>query len=1053
MGRVLSSGERRLLENVVVEAREVVEAACASRVEMLAVAVERVPEVLSDSDRVLRRGLRARARQLGSVEALVAEAGFEHWHRMLFARFLADNGLLVDDVAGQPVSVEELAEVAAELGEPDRWEVAARFASAMLPGIFRMDDPVLQMRLPVETRQRLEELLASLSSEILTADDALGWVYQYWQSRRKAEVNQSERKIRAADLSPVTQLFTEDYMVRFLLENSLGAWWAARHPDSPLVSSWEFLRFSEECAPSAGAFEEWPQRAAEVTVMDPCCGSGHFLVAAFGMLWQMRAEEEGLDPAAAQDAVLRENLFGLELDPRCTQIATFALALEAWKSGGYRVLPLPQVACSGIPARAPLSEWTVLAGGDEQLEAALTRLHSLFANADTLGSLIDPIRAAEDAGLASVDWHEVAPLVQQALTGEAESYGHDPTAAVFGEAAAGIARAADYLSQTYTLVATNPPFLTRNEQDWLLRQVADEYFNHARYDLATTVLERARRMSSSLSVVSPQNWLFMPRYEQFRRSWLTERRFVMLARLGEGAFQSQAAAGAFVSLTIIAGAARPGISMRMLDASGDSPSHIEAVLRSGPIGEISQAEQLNNPDARILVGGASKIGLLREYAESRYGLRSGDANRLIRCFWEIPDRTGYRLHQSTPDGRAISGRESILKWEEGRGVLASLAEEGIASIQGADAWGRRGITVKLTRQLSAAAYTGESFDNNVAVIWPRRSRDLAAIWAFCRSDSFNADVRAIDSSLKVMNATLLKVPFDIEYWRAVAEREFPAGLPELSSSDATQWLFKGWPVGADQPMQVAVARLLGFAWPDQEPDVLDDFADDDGVVCLPAVGGESPATERLLGVLSSAWGHEWSPGVLDQLLAQVGAKPGRPGLEGWLRNGFFKDHIKVFGNRPFIWQVWDGTPDGFSALVNYHRLDRRLLERLTYDYLGSWWIGRVRDEVAREVPGAAKRLAAAEDLQRRLRLILEGEPPYDIFVRWKSMAEQPIGWDPDLDDGVRLNIRPFMTADVLRAKPNIKWAKDRGKNPDGSERLNDFHYTNAEKHAAREVGA
>ena len=235
MGRVLSSGERRLLEGVVVEAREVVEAACASRVDLLGVGVDRVSGVLSDSDRAVRRGLRARARQLGSVEALVAEAAFEHWHRMLFARFVADNGLLVDDVAGQPVSVDELAEVAAELGEPDRWEVAARFASAMLPGIFRVDDPVLRMRLPVETRQRLEELLGSLPAEVLTADDALGWVYQYWQSRRKDEVNRSERKIGGADLSPVTQLFTEDYMVRFLLENSLGAWWAARHPDSPLL--------------------------------------------------------------------------------------------------------------------------------------------------------------------------------------------------------------------------------------------------------------------------------------------------------------------------------------------------------------------------------------------------------------------------------------------------------------------------------------------------------------------------------------------------------------------------------------------------------------------------------------------------------------------------------------------------------------------------------------------------------------------------------------------------------------------------------------------------
>ena len=77
--------------------------------------------------------------------------------------------------------------------------------------------------------------------------------------------------------------------------------------------------------------------------------------------------------------------------------------------------------------------------------------------------------------------------------------------------------------------------------------------------------------------------------------------------------------------------------------------------------------------------------------------------------------------------------------------------------------------------------------------------------------------------------------------------------------------------------------------------------------------------------------------------------------------------------------------------------------------------------------------------------IAAGEPPYDIYVRWKSLREQPIGWNPDLNDGVRLNIRPFVTAGVLRSKVNVKWEKDRGKNPDGSERHNDKHLTVAEK--------
>ena len=167
-----------------------------------------------------------------------------------------------------------------------------------------------------------------------------------------------------------------------------------------------------------------------------------------------------------------------------------------------------------------------------------------------------------------------------------------------------------------------------------------------------------------------------------------------------------------------------------------------------------------------------------------------------------------------------------------------------------------------------------------------------------------------------------------------------------------------------------------------------------------------------------------------------------------MRDDFFKAHCKLFKNRPFVWHVWDGRRDGFGALVNYHRLDRAMLERLTFTYLGGWierQIAGVRDEAA----GAEERLAAARDLQGRLRLVLEGEPPYDIYVRWKSLAEQPVGWEPDLNDGVRLNVRPFVEAEVLRSKFNVKWGKDRGRNPDGSERDNDLHHTRAEKEAAR----
>ena len=148
---------------------------------------------------------------------------------------------------------------------------------------------------------------------------------------------------------------------------------------------------------------------------------------------------------------------------------------------------------------------------------------------------------------------------------------------------------------------------------------------------------------------------------------------------------------------------------------------------------------------------------------------------------------------------------------------------------------------------------------------------------------------------------------------------------------------------------------------------------------------------------------------------EVGCVAGRNSLEDWLRDSFFEEHCQLFHQRPFVWHVWDGRKDGFHALVNYHKLaapngeGRKTLEKLIYTTLGDW-ITRQRADVAAGVEGADGRLAAAEHLKGQLEKILQGEKPYDIFVRWKPLDQQPIGWEPDINDGVRLNIRPWLAA-------------------------------------------
>jgi hypothetical protein len=973
---------------------------------------------------------------------------------MLFARFLAENGLLIHPEHNVPVKLSEISELAKEEGELDPWVLAARYAARMLPAIFRSRDPVLEMRLAPEGRQRLEALLQSLSPTVFTSDDGLGWVYQFWQSENKKRVNRAGNRIGPAELPAVTQLFTEDYMVRFLLENSLGAWWVARHPDSPLAHRFAYLRLTDKGTPAAGDFGGWPGQIAEVTIIDPCCGSGHFLTVAFEMLTAMRMEEEGLSATEAGDAVITENLFGLEIDPRCTQIAAFALALAAWRSGGYRKLPTPNIACSGIGVAGHLVDWMTLAEGDEKLEYALQALHEQFRNAPELGSLIDPRRATEEGHLFSVDYPRVAPLLEQLLATE-----QDPETEVAGWAAAGIARAAMFLARTYTLVATNPPFLGERKQSQALTEYLRHHFPESRFDLATAFMERSINLSESragaVSLVTPQNWLFLQSYQHLRQRYLTNFQIRIVARLGEGGFANAAAAGAFVALNIIANLPDSATATCLLDVS-DRPG-VDAkdrALQDVELNRLLQEKMRSNPNSVISAGFDASKPLLASVAAAYQGIATGDSERFIRRFWEIADiGWNWELLQTTVDhSTPYGGRSLIIFWEKGKGQLHRFAAESRhtlhdAHVRGIRAWGMQGIAVSQMRSLPATLYSGDRFDSNVAAIIPTDASLLPAIWTLCSSPDFQDMVRTVDPKVNVTNATLVKVPFDVTHWQEVAAKRYPNGLPKPSSTDPTQWLFKGNLTECTDPLHAAVAHLLGYQWPEQQSDSLNDLADADGAVPIPAVIGEQPAAERLRTLLERAYGNSWSPTLLTSLLDQSNSS-GKD-LETWLRDAFFSAHSKLFHNRPFIWHIWDGRKDGFGVLVNYHRLDGKLLSRITHTVLGSW-VELQRDQIRAKLPGAEGRLAAAEDLQHKLMLIAEGEPPYDIYIRWKTLAEQSIGWEPDLNDGVRLNIRPFVKAGVLRSKFTVSWNKDRGTDPDGSERVNDYHYSRTQKFAARE---
>ncbi|MFT6909013.1 MAG: hypothetical protein ACJAS1_005720 [Oleiphilaceae bacterium] len=1127
MRAALEKSLRIKLEKTVEKARDIVEVAVAEALTRLGVYEAGAPGYLNEVERKLRTRLRAHGRQLGDVlskesgkqetELLVNEMAYEHWHRMLFARFLEQSNLLMYE-PGTHVTLDECFELAEEEDDcKDGWELAGRLAERMLPQIFRTDSPVFEVKLSINHVNDLEELIAALHKDTFQASDSLGWCYQFWQNKKKKQVNESGVKIGAKELSPVTQLFTEPYMVSFLLDNALGAWWAKRRltkddlqtatsekelrelaaiPGVPL----EYLRFVQDeetkaWSTAAGYFEKWPEALSEFKALDPCCGSGHFLVAKFLMLVPMRMQLEGLTAKDAIDKVISENIHGLELDQRCVELAAFALALEAWRypgAGGYRQLPELQLACSGISIIEAQKEWKDLAKDDEELQGAIKWMQQTFKDAPTLGSLIDSTQALKEG--VPVPWE----ILQQAVTDKSDVSIEAKTTS------RGLAKTAGLLSSKYQFVITNVPYLARGKQSKKLQKFCESYYSEAKTDLATTFLSRSLELcceGGNASIVLPQNWLFQTSYRKFREKLLMNETLRLLARLGAGAFDT--ISGEIVKAVLISisqGAAANSL-LCGIDVSGtNSTEDKRSDLSFSTMNLVNQSIHLESRDFIVSHKPNRETALLDQIASSRQGISPADSLRYGRKFWESCTNSRdwyYWQGTSTPESD-FSGRNTMLWY--GDELKKSIAE-GRAYFRGEAAFKKKGVAINPTGKLSGTLYGGSFFDDNVQVLIPEDETLLPALWTYCSSPNYNVDVRKIDQSLKVRGA-LVKVAFDQHYWVKAAEKKYPNGLPLPYSDDPTQWIFHGHPCKSvvwneetkntsmgqlrqdDTVLQVAVARLLGYRWSaefDTEMELASEMrevitkckdfnglVDDDGIVCIPAIRGEKPATDRLESILYAAYGDEWSATVLNNLLKSVKSI----NLSTWLRDKFFEQHCKLFQHRPFIWQIWDGLPDGFSALVNYHTLDYKGLERLIYTYLDDWISTQIQLEKD-GVEGAELRLSAARNLKESLKAILVGEKGLDIFVRWKSLAEQPIGWKPDLNDGIRLNIRPFMQAKdvgkkeagLLRFKPKIHWKKDRGTDVASApwfdlglgyggkqgDRINDHHLTLAEKKAARDA--
>ena len=265
---------------------------------------------------------------------------------------------------------------------------------------------------------------------------------------------------------------------------------------------------------------------------------------------------------------------------------------------------------------------------------------------------------------------------------------------------------------------------------------------------------------------------------------------------------------------------------------GDKPAEI-AVLQ--------QKEQLKNPDAIVTIDSISRSHLLGKYGCCYQGTSTADNSHFQQCFWESEIQVGWELLQNAPSKRGIfEGRELAVNWKE-----LEASTHGYA-IRGREAWGKKGVSLSPMSSMPSTIYLGQKFTDSAPTIIPFDEIHLAAIFVFAESGELVKELRKLNSKLSVNNGYINKIPFDLTHWQKVAAEKYPNGLPEPESDDPTQWLFHGRPEASTAPLQVAVARLLGYHYRESDEKMRpasgranrsapDEFAaaDKDGIVVPP----------------------------------------------------------------------------------------------------------------------------------------------------------------------------------------------------------------------------
>lgn len=419
--------------------------------------------------------------------------------------------------------------------------------NSALPVMFERMGGYTEMLLP-NNILRQDSVLGHMVSDIPEEDwqDAvqiIGWLYQFYNTELKAEVFGKKEKITKNEIPAATQLFTPDWIVRYMVENSLGRLWLEGHPNAELHDGWKYYLDEAEQERSvedqlAKLREEYKTiKPEEIKVIDPCMGSGHILVYAFDVLMQIYTSA-GWDQREAAQSILKNNLFGLDIDDRAAQLAYFAVMMKA-RQYDRRLLTRgiqPHIyafAESNTITTAPLHDMGITLSQDEYDTAVKQVLR-----------LLDELRDAKEYGsiltVTPCDWD----LLRRFAVPRTEDEGGQQLLGIHGEQIAApllqrLINIGETLSQQYDVVVTNPPYMAVSNAGAKVNDYVKKNFPDSKADLFAVFIERCGQMAKKngyQAMITQHAWMFLSSFEKLRTKLLAVD-IVNMAHLGARAFE------------------------------------------------------------------------------------------------------------------------------------------------------------------------------------------------------------------------------------------------------------------------------------------------------------------------------------------------------------------------------------------------------------------------------------------------------------------------------------------------------------------------------------